>query len=156
MIYIKTDIGRQALKERSELMPRKYHFPFLMFDGKRDSTEILAASASHGFTSVDLFEMVQAGFIVPQAPAAALTAALSAAGPSALLTAEQFAKLKMNASHWLEDLLGPDAERLCLQLEECRNKALFDVALTKTVSVLARIKDQTVATEYQKKVLASL
>ncbi len=70
MIYVKTATGRQALKERSESMPRKFHFPFLMCDGVRDSADILMASAANGFTSVDLHEMIQLGFIQP-APAQA-------------------------------------------------------------------------------------
>ncbi len=65
MIYVKTAAGRQALKERAETMPRKYHFPFLMCDGVRDSADILAASVQHGFTSVDLYQMVQLGFVEP-------------------------------------------------------------------------------------------
>ena len=65
MIYVKTAAGRQALKERAETMPRKYHFPCLMCDGVRDSADILAASVQHGFTSVDLYEMVQLGFVEP-------------------------------------------------------------------------------------------
>ncbi len=65
MIYVKTAAGRQALKERAENMPRKYHFPFLMCDGVRDSADILAASVQHGFTSVDLYQMVQLGFVEP-------------------------------------------------------------------------------------------
>jgi hypothetical protein len=65
MIYVKTAAGRLALKERSETMPRKYHFPFLMCDGVRDAADILAASAQHGFSSIDLYQMVQLGFIEP-------------------------------------------------------------------------------------------
>jgi hypothetical protein len=64
MIYIKTELGRQALKERSESMPRKYHFPFMMCDGQRDHADILLSGASTGFLQGDLDNMVQLGFIV--------------------------------------------------------------------------------------------
>jgi hypothetical protein len=66
MIYIKTDYGRQALKVRSDAMPRKFHFPFLMCDGVRDHVDILTAEARTGFTLADLDQMVQLGFIKPQ------------------------------------------------------------------------------------------
>jgi len=65
MIYVKTALGRQALKERSEAMPRKYHFPFLMFDGTRDHVDVLAAEAKAGFTAADIEQMVRLGFIEP-------------------------------------------------------------------------------------------
>lgn len=77
MIYVKTEAGRQALKERAESMPRKYHFPFLACDGVRNSSEILRASAPQGFTEADLEYLVQSGFIAPvvrATPAAAPTA----------------------------------------------------------------------------------
>jgi hypothetical protein len=65
MIYIKTELGRQALKERSESMPRKYHFPFMMCDGQRDHADILIAEARTGFGLEDLEQMLVLGFIAP-------------------------------------------------------------------------------------------
>lgn len=65
MIYIKTELGRQALKTRSESMPRKYHFPFMMCDGLRDHEDILTAEARTGFSLVDLEQMFLLGFIAP-------------------------------------------------------------------------------------------
>jgi hypothetical protein len=154
MIYVKTAAGRQALIERSEAMPRKYHFPFLMIDGVRDSTVILSASASHGFTSVDLHEMVQAGFIVPRASETVVPSSAITSSQSTSNNPEQFAKLKRNASRLLEDLLGPDAERLCLQIEECKNRQSFDVAINKMVDVLTQMRNASIAANYQKSVLA--
>jgi hypothetical protein len=65
MIYKKTELGRQALRERSDAMPRKYHFPFLMCDGVRDHADILTAEARTGFTLADFEQMVRLGFIQP-------------------------------------------------------------------------------------------
>jgi hypothetical protein len=100
MIYVKTAAGRQALKERAETMPRKYHFPFLMCDGVRDSADILAASVQHGFTSVDLYQMVQLGFVepaqknavpVPQAPTVFAAAQSSSPNANAMIEAHHLA-----------------------------------------------------------------
>jgi hypothetical protein len=65
MIYTKTELGRQALRERSDTMPRKFHFPFLMCDGVRDHSDILIAEARTGFTQADFDQMVRLGFIQP-------------------------------------------------------------------------------------------
>jgi hypothetical protein len=125
MIYVKTAAGRQALKERSESMPRKFHFPFLMCDGVRDSAEILTASASHGFTSVDLYEMVQAGFIAPAAAAAA-TSAASATAASAQAVTTQGAALFIEAEHLATSItakLGLRGFRLNMAVERAGNLA---------------------------------
>ena len=132
MIYVKTAAGRQALKERSEAMPRKYHFPFLMCDGVRDSAEILSASASHGFTSVDLYEMVQAGFIAPApqatAPASAGSAVANsnAANAAAPTPSPQSAALFVEAEHLATSItakLGLRGFRLNLAVERTNNLA---------------------------------
>jgi hypothetical protein len=91
MIYIKTEAGRQALKERSESMPRKFHFPFLACDGVRDAAEILRASAAQGFTEADLQHLVTLGFIAPVAPTgtSAVTPSASVQSIAATATAAQ-------------------------------------------------------------------
>jgi hypothetical protein len=125
MIYVKTAAGRQALKERSESMPRKFHFPFLMCDGVRDSAEILTASASHGFTSVDLYEMVQAGFIAPAATTSATSAAPQAA-LSATTSHSQSAALFIEAEHLATSItakLGLRGFRLNMAVERAGNLA---------------------------------
>ena len=63
MIYVKTELGRLALKERAEAMPRKFHFPFMMCDGLREHSDILQAGLSTGFLQSDLDQMVALGFI---------------------------------------------------------------------------------------------
>jgi len=125
MIYVKTAAGRQALKERSESMPRKFHFPFLMCDGVRDSAEILTASASHGFTSVDLYEMVQAGFIAPAAATSATSAAPQAA-LSATTSNSQSTALFIEAEHLATSItakLGLRGFRLNMAVERAGNLA---------------------------------
>jgi hypothetical protein len=98
MIYVKTDSGRQALKERAESMPRKYHFPFLACDGVRDSADILRASASQGFLEADLQHLAQLGYIKA-------VVAQSAAGSKSepvLPTAAQVANTQRNVNSLIE------------------------------------------------------
>ena len=128
MIYVKTAAGRQALKERSELMPRKYHFPFLMCDGVRDSADILTASAQHGFTSVDLYQMVQLGFIEAAsagvAPVLLQTPGVSGAPSQA--PSPQSAALFVEAEHLATSItakLGLRGFRLNMAVERTNNLA---------------------------------
>jgi len=108
-------------------MPRKFHFPFLMCDGVRDSAEILTASASHGFTSVDLYEMVQAGFIAPAATTSATPVAPQAqAVLSATTSQSQGAALFIEAEHLATSItakLGLRGFRLNMAVERAGNLA---------------------------------
>lgn len=152
MIYVKTAAGRQALTERSEIMLRKYHFPFLMCDGIRDSSDILTANAAQGFSDSDLEKMLALGFIEPAVRVAAVPKknnALIASAP----TAENLQKLKQKASQSLQKVLGPQGDSLCLLLENCKTQTEFDARFEKTVQMLSQIKNPAVAAAYKEIVL---
>ena len=71
MIYIKTPSGQTAMQVRSaELNPRQ-RTAFIMFDGKRDSAEVLKATAGIGVTQADFDYFLEVGFLAPIASAAA-------------------------------------------------------------------------------------
>ena len=137
MIYVKTAAGRQALKDRAETMPRKYHFPFLMCDGVRDSADILAASVQHGFTSVDLYQMVQLGFVEPMPTKVPTrlgleTAPVSAAAESQARPSQQQASVFFDASKLATALsanLGLRGFRLNLAVQTASNLTDLDALL---------------------------
>ncbi len=135
MIYVKTAAGRQALKERAETMPRKFHFPFLMCDGVRDSADILAASEQHGFTSVDLYQMVQLGFVEP-APTKVPTRLADVPAQAAIATPElpsqQQASVFFDASKLATALsanLGLRGFRLNMAVQTANNLTDLDALL---------------------------
>ena len=133
MIYVKTAAGRQALKDRAETMPRKYHFPFLMCDGVRDSADILAASVQHGFTSVDLYEMVQLGFVEPMPTKVPMRIdPVQAAAASPARPSQQQASVFFDASKLATALsanLGLRGFRLNLAVQTASNLTDLDALL---------------------------
>jgi hypothetical protein len=155
MIFAKTDAGRLALKERSDSMPRKYHFPFLACDGVRDAAEILRASAAQGVTEADLLHLVSLGFLAPIAKAASTSAATATNAVSSTNSKQNFQQIKINASNWLEDLLGFDAQALCIQIEQCKTRDEFDARLERVVSIIAKVAGADKAATYRARVLAS-
>lgn len=64
MIYAKTEVGQQALKDRSLLTPRQ-RSAFILFDGKRSVSQVLEATAGLGVTPAELVELVEMGFLTP-------------------------------------------------------------------------------------------
>ncbi|WP_395055093.1 hypothetical protein [Polaromonas sp.] len=62
--YHKSEAGQLALKDRSVLTPRQ-RSAFILFDGNRDLTEVLQATAAMGVLEEDVDHLIGLGFLVP-------------------------------------------------------------------------------------------
>ena len=88
MVLVKTPAGQEALKHRHGSLSSRQRSAFILFDGKRTTGEILAATAAMGITQDDVQAMVAQGLLAPvggQMPAAA---ANPVAGPATPALAE--------------------------------------------------------------------
>ena len=88
MVLVKTPAGQEALKHRHGSLSSRQRSAFILFDGKRTTGEILAATAAMGITQDDVQAMIAQGLLAPvggQMPAAA---ASPLAGPAAAALAE--------------------------------------------------------------------
>ncbi len=65
MIYVKTELGKTALQDRSLGLSPKQRSVFIMFDGKRSAEEALKATAALGVTADDLMQLVTLGLLAP-------------------------------------------------------------------------------------------
>lgn len=85
LVYQKTELGRQAFKERSAGLTPKHRSAFILFDGSRNLVEVLAATSGLGVTQEDLELMVQRGFLalVPNSVATSGAQRTSAGMPTA-------------------------------------------------------------------------
>lgn len=79
MRYIKSEAGQQAWKDRSPAMSLRQRSGFVMFDGKRSLSEVMASTP---ITQQDVEEMASLGFIVAMEPP-------SGASPPARVVEEQ-------------------------------------------------------------------
>lgn len=89
MIYVKTQAGQQALKERHASLPPRQRSAFILFDGKRTVAQVLEATASMGITAQDVQGMLDQGLLEVLSASAAAAAAASAA-PASGFGAEAF------------------------------------------------------------------
>lgn len=80
MIYVKTPEGIAARQTHSAAMNPRQRAAFIMFDGKRDSSEVLKATSGIGVADIDIQYLVDAGFLAlfEVSPAAASTRLASA------------------------------------------------------------------------------
>lgn len=65
MIYAKTPEGIAARQTHSAAMSARQRAAFIMFDGKRDSVEVIKATSGIGITDDDIQHLVDAGFLGP-------------------------------------------------------------------------------------------
>ena len=92
MIYIKTELGQSAFRNRSlDLTPRQ-RSAFIMFDGKRSANDVLKTTSGLGVTPNDVDQLVLLGLLAPgptEGPGPATGAPASATPGSAVAAAAQ-------------------------------------------------------------------
>lgn len=85
MVLVKTQAGQEALKDRRGSLSSRQRSAFILFDGKRTTGEVLAATAAMGITQDDVQTMIAQGLLAPlsgqhaQATSSAASVASSAA-----------------------------------------------------------------------------
>lgn len=65
MVLVKTPAGQEALKDRRGSLSSRQRSAFILFDGKRSTSEILAATAAMGITQDDVQSMIAQGLLAP-------------------------------------------------------------------------------------------
>ena len=135
MVYIKTELGKTALQDRSLGLTPKQRSSFIMFDGKRSVDEVLKLTTALGVTADDINRLKTIGLLAQAdagvtavigtsaaslgAPAADMSAAstttASGQGPT-LSDQAQYAKAYLIAVH-LTGSLGLRGFRLNLAVE---------------------------------------
>lgn len=119
MYLIKTEVGQQALKDRSLLTPRQ-RSAFIQFDGKRSLAEVLLASAGLGVTAADIDHLISLGLLAPATVPVELETPSPAspfAAAESLLTAQDRFKRAYPLAAQLTGSLGLRGFRLNLAVE---------------------------------------
>lgn len=67
----KTETGLKVLKDRSVPLSPRQRSAFILFDGKKSLSEVLAATAAMGVTRDDINHLIELGLLAEAAPATA-------------------------------------------------------------------------------------
>ena len=157
MIYAKTALGLSAVKDRSTGLSQRQRSAFIMFDGKRDSSEILRMTTGIGVTQSDVDHLVSLGLLASPNPAAAL---IPVSEPSALTAPHNLpvSSVKANGMPTLSaqahySMAYPIATRLtaALGLRGFRLNLAVEAAgdLEKLKELAPKIKEAVGAEKYQ-------
>lgn len=65
MIYIKTELGKNALHDKSLGLTPKQRSSFIMFDGKRAVADVLKLTLALGVTADDISHLIALGLLEP-------------------------------------------------------------------------------------------
>ena len=90
MKYVKTESGQQAFKARSPLFSSRQRTAFIMFDGNRSVTQVVAAASGLGLTLEDVDYMVGHGFLAPAAGESVLALARAEQAAAQEVVAQSF------------------------------------------------------------------
>lgn len=164
LVFHKSAKGVDAIATRQHGLGPKLRSMLILIDGKRGFDELERLSQMLGNTEELLGQLLDQGFIEPVAgtatPAAAAVPAVSqpvtapvplpAAAPISLAEAQRF------VSRRLTDLLGPNAEELCLRIEAARNVKDFQAAVTRAEGILRQYKSAHTAAEFAADVQAHM
>ena len=101
MIYVKTELGQTAFKTRSISLTPGQRAAFILFDGKRDSVEVLSSTAGLGVAQADLEHLVALGMLVSSAisPAPESPFTLAPAGDHMKSPGHPDQNVSRNAAH---------------------------------------------------------
>jgi hypothetical protein len=127
MKYTKTSAGQSALTDRAVALSQQQRAALIMFDGKRLSSEVLAAMAGVGVAQADIDHLVNTGLLVALEPGVPPLAAPSnapsnapGATPSSQTDADRYA-LAYPLAGRLSSSLGLRGFRLNLAVEGAAN-----------------------------------
>jgi hypothetical protein len=160
LVYHKSAKGTEAIATRQHGLGPKLRSMLIMIDGKRGFDELARLSTMLGDTEELLGQLLDQGFIEPVAgpppPAAAQPATASAPAPLAPAKAVSLAEAQRFVSRRLTDLLGPNADELCLRIEGARNLKDFQAAVTRAEGILRQYKSAQTAAEFAADVQAHM
>jgi hypothetical protein len=149
LVYHKSAKGSEAITTRQHGLSPRLRSTLIMIDGKRSFDELVKFSAS-GDTEELLSQLLDQGFIEPAAGASSAPAPLTSAPTPAPATRPGLTLLEAQrfVSRRLTDLLGPNAEELCLRIEATKNLHDFQVAVARAEGVLRQFRSAQTAADF--------
>ena len=133
-VYKKTQKGLEEMAQRTVLGMRERTL-LVMVDGKTAAADLLARAQHMPDPPALLAKLIDGGFIAPDAVASAPAAAAAAAAATAAASQSDqiiVQQLKHYSEHFLDQVLGPDADMLSEAIDRCKTLPELRARLEKT------------------------
>jgi hypothetical protein len=160
-LYHKSAKGIEAIATRQHGLQPKLRSMLIMIDGKRTYADLEQVSKMLGDTQALLNQLLDDGFIEPGELAPVHHAPAPHSGPAPLApatgpAAATLVEAQRRACRRLTDLLGPNAEELCLRIEGTRNAHDYQAAVVRAEGILRQYVSSSVAAEFMADVQAHM
>lgn len=145
----KTEAGVSAIKLRDRALTPRSRMLLIVVDGSKSVAELIKPMPDPDEARQLLADLLGAGFVealdLPKPAPAPAAAPLKAApaGPDDTLK-----PMIRRAARLLEDLLGPDAESLCLQIERCTSHSQFTAKIIEISRIVAAMRSEKKGAEF--------
>jgi hypothetical protein len=154
-VYHKSAKGFDAMATRQHGLAPKLRSTLIMVDGKRSFQDLVKVCQTLGDAEQILGQLLDEGFIEPGGLAAPPRPASSAPAPLAPASGQQAAGL-VDAQRFvvrrLTDIMGPNAEQLCLRIEATRNLHDFQAVVNKAEGLLRQFVNSSIAADFMAQV----
>ncbi|NPC56611.1 hypothetical protein [Caenimonas soli] len=158
LVYHKSAKGTEAISTRQHGLTPKLRSMLILVDGKR-SLEDLAKLSQLNDTEQLLGHLLDQGFIEPGAAAVPIAPVSSAPAPLAAATGQRATSLteaQRFAVRRLTDVMGPNAEELCLRIEAARNVHDLQVAVARAEGTLRQFVNSHTAAQFMADIQAHM
>ncbi|MES2612995.1 MAG: hypothetical protein V4679_22275 [Pseudomonadota bacterium] len=137
MVLVKTQAGQEALKDRHGGLTSRQRSAFILFDGKRSTGEVLAATAAMGITQDDVQAMIAQGLLEPLSSSgagAAVAAAAAAKGTGQAVAAANNAASSASSTSY-EATVAMEAVQGSGRSDQQRYKDAYPIATELTAGL---------------------
>lgn len=153
--YQKSAQGAQAFATRHAALTPKLRSLLILIDGKRGYDELAKLGAMLGDVEQSLTHLAELAFIEPvpgsvssaPSPASPPPPPVPEAAPPGHVTVTLI-QAQRQAVRRLNDLLGPNAEELCLRIEAARNAHDYLVALARAEGTVRQFRGERAAAQF--------
>ncbi|MBE7460756.1 MAG: hypothetical protein HS112_09545 [Zoogloeaceae bacterium] len=149
-VYKKTQKGQEEMAQRTVLGMRERTL-LVMVDGKTTAADLLARAKHMPDPQGLLAKLIDGGFIAAEVAAAPAPAPGAAAPAQAVVSAQDQLIMKnamRYAEHFLDQVLGPDADMLSEAIDRCKTLPELRTRLEKTRDAVAGMGKKRKAEEF--------
>ena len=160
LVYQKSAKGSEAIATRRHGLSPKLRSLLILIDGKRDYQELARISNTLGDTEQLLGQLLDEGCIEPVPKAARAAAGLvpkvavpvpihaSSAPAAAPASSISLADARRHAVRRLIDIVGPNADEICMRIESARSVADFLAAVAQAEAMVRQFRGVNSAAEF--------
>lgn len=156
-IFKKTDLGINALKVRDPLLTQKSRVILILIDGKKTIGELAPSFTDGSDTHEKFMELLKAGFIsevlqqeVSTSQVETISTKNAAPKVEAVNSTISLQAAVRAATRMLADLLGPNSDVLCIQLEKCKTKDEYNTKILAFRKIIGTMRSEKAGDEFVK------